>query len=241
MVWVLLVIAAAALVRGTFGFGDALVAMPPLALLVGTGVAAPLVALVSIVIATVVLLQDWRHVHVRDARTLILSALAGIVLGMAFLEQGHERAVMGLLGVVVVLFALYSLLRPHLWELKTDRLSPLFGLVAGVFLGAYMMPGPALVIYGTMRRWSAQHFRATLQAFFLPTGIVVAVGHGISQRYTPEVLTYFAAVIPIALASIVIGRQLNSRFTVHTFLPVLHVLLLFLGAVLLAKAVWPSP
>ena len=30
------------------------------------------------------------------------------------------------------------------------------------------MNGPPLAIYGSMRRWSAQHFRATLQGYFLP-------------------------------------------------------------------------
>ncbi|MCA9117288.1 MAG: hypothetical protein KDA79_19595, partial [Planctomycetaceae bacterium] len=56
-----LVLFTAALVRSTFGFGDALVAMPLLALFMPLETAAPLVALISLLIAGSVLQRDWRH------------------------------------------------------------------------------------------------------------------------------------------------------------------------------------
>jgi hypothetical protein len=39
------------------------------------------------------------------------------------------------------------------------------------------MNGPPLVIYGSMRRWSPQHFRATLQGYFLPASIIGMSGY----------------------------------------------------------------
>ena len=51
------------------------------------------------------------------------------------------------------------------------------GFCAGVLGGAYGMNGPPLVIYGAMRRWSAQHFRATLQGYFLPASIIGMGGY----------------------------------------------------------------
>ena len=39
------------------------------------------------------------------------------------------------------------------------------------------MNGPPLAIYGAMRRWSAQHFRATLQGYFLPASIIGMAGY----------------------------------------------------------------
>ena len=51
----------ATLVRSTFGFGDALVAMPLLTLLVvPMEVATPIVAVASAVVAIWVSIQDWR-------------------------------------------------------------------------------------------------------------------------------------------------------------------------------------
>ena len=60
---VLAVLFLATLIRSAFGFGEALVAVPLLALIIPVGVAAPLAVLVSVTVAGVILLQDWRDVH----------------------------------------------------------------------------------------------------------------------------------------------------------------------------------
>jgi uncharacterized membrane protein YfcA len=59
---VLLVIFIATLIRSTFGFGEAMVAVPLLALRIPVGIAAPLAMLVSITVAGVVVVQDWHRV-----------------------------------------------------------------------------------------------------------------------------------------------------------------------------------
>src|SRR3954453_11175963 len=79
---VLAVLFLAPLIRSTFGFGEALVAVPLLALLIPVEVAAPLAVLVSITVAGLVLLQDWQHVQLRSAWRLILATLPGIPVGL---------------------------------------------------------------------------------------------------------------------------------------------------------------
>ena len=80
-----LVLFTAALVRSTFGFGDALVAMPLLALFMPLETAAPLVALISLLIAGSVLQRDWRHAERPAAAGLVGGALAGIPFGLLML------------------------------------------------------------------------------------------------------------------------------------------------------------
>jgi uncharacterized membrane protein YfcA len=70
-VQVLAVIFIATLIRSAFGFGEALVAVPLLALLMPVEVAAPLAVLLSITVAGVIVVQDWRKIHVRSAGWLI--------------------------------------------------------------------------------------------------------------------------------------------------------------------------
>ena len=55
---VLAVLFLATLIRSAFGFGEALVAVPLLALLIPVEVAAPVAALVSITVAAVVVVQE---------------------------------------------------------------------------------------------------------------------------------------------------------------------------------------
>ena len=79
---VLAVVFLASLIRSAFGFGEALVAVPLLALLIPVEVAVPLAVLLSVTVAGVILLQDWRHVHFRSASQLVISTFAGIPLGL---------------------------------------------------------------------------------------------------------------------------------------------------------------
>jgi uncharacterized membrane protein YfcA len=72
---VLTILFLAALIRSAFGFGEALVAVPLLAFFVPLSVAAPLAVLVSITIAAIVVLQDWKKIHLRSTAWLVLSTL----------------------------------------------------------------------------------------------------------------------------------------------------------------------
>jgi uncharacterized membrane protein YfcA len=87
---VLAVLFLATLVRSAFGFGEALVAVPLLALLIPVTVAAPLAVLLSVTVAAVVLAQDWRHVHLGGAWRLVLATLPGIPLGLWLLTAAPE-------------------------------------------------------------------------------------------------------------------------------------------------------
>src|ERR1700676_3669077 len=83
----------ATLIRSAFGFGEALVAVPLLALFIPVEVAAPLAVLVSITVAGVVVVQDWHKVHVRSAWRLVLATLFGITLGLLLLTAVAEQVV----------------------------------------------------------------------------------------------------------------------------------------------------
>jgi hypothetical protein len=61
------------------------------------------------------------------------------------------------------------------------------------------MNGPPLVIYGAMRRWSPQHFRATLQGYFLPASVVAMVGYWFAGLWVPAVSHYYLMSLPVAL------------------------------------------
>ena len=175
-----MVIFLATLVRSAFGFGESLVAVPLLALRIPVEIAAPLSVLVSITIAAVVVIQDWKKIHVRSAGWLLLSTLFGIPLGLMLLIYVNEWMVKAALGVIIILFSIYSLLGRKVKVLKTDKWGWMLGcgFFAGVLGGAYGLNGPPLAIYGSMRRWSAQHFRATLQGYFLPASLIGMAGFG---------------------------------------------------------------
>ena len=236
---VLIVVFVATLFRSAFGFGEALIAVPLLALFLPLKVAAPLAVLVSITVAAVVVAQDWRKIHLRSTGWLVGSTLFGIPVGLLLLTSSHQKAVKIALGIFIVAFSVYSLLGRRPPELKTDSKAWLLGcgFAAGVIGGAYGMNGPPLVIYGAMRRWSAQHFRATLQAYFLPASVIGMFGYWLAGLWVPAVTHYYLLCLPVLLPAVWLGRMVNHRLHGDAFLKYVYVGLAGIGVVLLAESV----
>ena len=240
-VYVLLVIFVATLIRSVFGFGEALVAVPLLALRLPVNVAAPLAVLVSITVAVVIVVQDWQKIHMRSAGWLVLSTLFGIPLGLLLLTAGNHRLVKAVLAVIIVAFSAYALIGRRPPQLHSDSWTWLLGcgFLAGVLGGAYGMNGPPLAIYGAMRRWSAQHFRATLQGYFLPASVIGMAGYWLAGLWVPAVTHYYLLSLVLVLPAILLGRLLNRRLAGEAFLKYVHVGLVLIGAVLLVQAIRP--
>ena len=226
----------ATLIRSAFGFGEALVAVPLLAFVIPVEVAAPVAVLVSITVALIVMLQDWRQVHVGSATRLVLPTVLGIPVGLALLSAGPEPMVKAVLATVIVAFSTHSLLRGETREMKNDNLAWLFGFAAGVLGGAYGMNGPPLVMYGSLRRWSPQHFRATLQAYFLPASLVGLCGYWLAGLWTARVSRMYLFSLPFVLVATFLGRAVNRRMAAGRFLVYVHAGLIAVGIALLVQA-----
>ena len=234
---IILILFIATLIRSVFGFGEALIAVPLLALVMPVEVAAPLAVLVSITIAFLILLQDWRLVHLRDAGRLVLSTLFGIPLGLLLLRLAPESAVKTILAVIIIAFSTYSLTGRHTRELKDDRFAWLFGFNAGILGGAYGMNGPPLAIYGALRRWTPAHFRATLQGYFLPASVAGMAGYAFAGLWTPAVNHFYLVSLPGVVIAILLGRTLNRRMHATQFTSYVYIGLTAIGVVLLLQAI----
>jgi uncharacterized membrane protein YfcA len=233
---VLVVIFVATVIRSAFGFGEALVAVPLLALFIPVTHAVPLATLVSITVAAVVVAQDWRDIHVSSARWLILSTLVGIPLGILALTSVPKPIVKAVLAFIILAFSMYCILIRRPLELKTDKLAWFFGFAAGVLGGAYGMNGPPLVIYGVLRRWTPQQFRATLQGYFLIASLVGIVGYWLAGVWGSTVTRYYFLCLPLALVAVFLGRVVNRRLSSHRFHRYVYYGLVGIGTILFIQA-----
>jgi len=236
---VVLIVFVATLIRSVFGFGEALVAVPLLAFFLPLTVAAPLGVLVSITVAIIVVVQDWEKIHLRSAAWLVAATLPGIPLGLLLLTSSHQALVKGVLAVIIMGFAAYVLIGRMPPELHHDSRPWLFvcGLCAGILGGAFGMNGPPLVVYGSMRRWSAQQFRATLQAYFLPASVIGMAGYLVTGLWVHAVTRYYVLSLPLAIPAIWLGRWVNHRLAGDMFLKYVYVGLAAIGVLLLIQAV----
>jgi uncharacterized protein len=233
---VLAVLFLATVIRSAFGFGEALVAVPLLALTIPVEIAAPVAVLVSITVALVVVIQDWHSIHLRSAGWLVLPTLFGIPIGLMLLRSVPEPVMKASLAIIIIAFSGYSLMPRARFELTNDRLAPFFGFVAGVLGGAYGMNGPPLAIFGSLRKWSPANFRATLQGYFLPASLAGMAGYWFAGLWTPAVNRFYFLSLPAVLVAIYLGRVINRRMNPRQFLIYVHVGLIAIGVVLLLQA-----
>ena len=226
-------------IRSTFGFGEALIAVPLLAFFIPMQVAAPLAVLVSITIAAVVVVQDWRHIHWRSAGWLVFSTIFGIPLGLLLLKHAPEHVIKVGLGMLILLFAMFSLIRGLRMTLRREsrRWMLVCGFIGGILGGAYGMNGPPLVIYGSLRGWTAQHFRATLQAYFLPASILGMIGYLSAGMWTPVVTRDYLLSLPVMLPAVFLGRAINHRLSPVAFSKYVYLGLAGIGLALIVQSV----
>src|SRR5699024_4828206 len=105
-----------------------------LLLFLPTEVAVPLSVMLSISIALVIIIQDHAKIHFNSAKWLIIYALLGIPLGVLILIYGNETFVKTALGILIILYALFSLLHKSKATLKKDNNLWLFicGFTSGI-------------------------------------------------------------------------------------------------------------
>ena len=226
------------LIHSTLGFGQALIAMPLLAMVVELKSATPLVAFVLMTIAAVILLRNWRVVDLSAVWRLVLSSCLGIPVGLFLLKGVPEGLMKVFLGILVILFSLYNLTNRYLKIIDLNRVSGasriayLFGFVAGVLGAAYNTSGLVITIYATLRDWAPDRFRSTLQSYFVFTGILILASHGLAGLWTPYVLRLYITSLPLILVGIFLGGKLNRFIPQGQFDGYVNVGLLLMGLLL---------
>jgi hypothetical protein len=230
---VVTILCLATLFHGTLGFGTGLVAMPLLTLLIGVHDATALVAFVILGTTILVLRRDWRHVDPRGAAYLVIGSLPGVPLGILLLTRAPAHAIQSGLGILLIAYALYSIIAPRLIEARHPVWALVLGLVSGILGSAYNTNAPPVVVYGSLRRWPPDIFRATLQAYFVPLAAVIWVSHGISGLWSKEIVAVYTVFLPFGLVALWLGNRLGTRLAVASFDRLLSVIIIALGALLL--------
>jgi len=229
----------ASLVRSTLGFGESLFAVPLFLFFLPVEVAVPLSVMLSITIALVIVIQDHSSIHLKSAKWLIVYAVPGIPLGLFILIYGNETFVKMGLGFLIIIYSLFSLFGKSTFTLKQDNKLWLFicGFLSGILGGAYGLNGPPLVVYGNLRKWTAKHFRATLQAYFLAASLIGFTGYYIKGLVTTEVNQYFLISLITALPAIFLGRYLNHKLNNQSFFKYVYWALIVIGIILIIVSI----
>lgn len=228
---------AGALVFGLTGFGSALITIPLASHLVPLPFALALFALADLVSAFGVGLENPRNAVRAEWTRLVPMILAGTAVGVTALVNLPRAVGMLLLGVFVLSFALYSLVRRAGARVVSARWALLAGFVGGITSSLFGAGGPPYAIYLSQRGLTKEQFRATL-GFATMTSISLRVAAFLVTGLLLDARVWIAAAVaaPCAFAGIAVSRRVFRLISRDALLRAVTVVLLVSGASLIVRA-----
>ena len=234
----LAIIFASTFIRSTIGFGDALIAMPLLALLIGLKTATPISTMLSATIALLILARTWKKIQFRSVWRLIAASAVGMPIGLFFLKGSYDDIMRVLLGILIISFSLYRFFDPKLIQIKNPKLAYIFGLLGGLSGGAFNASGPFIVVYGALKNWSPGKFRTTIQGYFLATNLLLLAMHGASGLWNRRVFILFLISVPLVIATTILGGKINHIIPKGKFDKLIYFFLFLIGFFLIYQTLF---
>lgn len=226
---VALIVFLAAFLQCLAGFGFAVIAMPMVAIVVGLHTAAPLIALTGLTLYTVNLIRYRRSLNMREVLPMAAASVLGVPVGMWLLTNVDEAVVKQALGLILIAYGIYALARPKRGRPISKTWVYPTGFVAGCLGAAYNTPGPPAVVYGSLRDWPRDEFRAAMQTLFFLNATLVVVSHSVARHVTADVLLLFAYAVPALVVGILVGTRVDERVNRDHFRLIVNLMILILG------------
>lgn len=244
--------AGASLFASIFGFGDAVIAVPLLAVLFHFEAvrAAPLVVFVTFFLTASNAVRDVQAGVQQEAgrwstsAAMIGGAAAGVPLGVAALVAVEPWAIRAGVGSFLLLYGLYDIFGSESPAMAADEEAKLssvaitvpYGFAAGFLGGAIAEPGPVAVVLGKARGWSPPTLRAMLIRFFIPVQLLSLAKFESAGLLSPEIVAQGAAALPLVFAASAAGTSINRNIDPEAFSDVVGGIVAGLGLLCLTTA-----
>ena len=229
------VIAGAFFVLGLAGFGNGLVALAFLPLVMSP-VDAIVLLTVYTVLATIVIFVPLRaDFDPRGMPALLLGSVLGTPLGVWVLAALPASALTRLIGLVLLAVVALEWLGVYPARLPGRRWALGAGVAAGVLGAGVGTPGPPVVLFAASQGWSPRTIKANLQAFFLVNQVVIVIGYWWAGLLTAAVWRYAAAFLAPATLGLLVGMALFARVDHTRFRRIVFAILFASGLLLVVR------
>lgn len=172
----------------------------------------------------------------------LLGGLVGVPVGLTILHSLPTATLMAVFGGFLVVYAIYSMLKPE--GLHVDAkggwpVSTLVGAIGGVIGGFTAFPGAAVVVWSGLRRLPKVESRSIVQPYILVLQIVSLAMLAVNrpETFNATYWSLLAITVPVVLPCTLLGVHLYKSMSDVNFRRVTFMLLGTSGVGLLAKAV----
>jgi uncharacterized protein len=227
-----------ALVTGVAGFAFGLIASAIWLHVITPAQSAALIAAFAIVIQGVTLWKIRHSVRFSRLMPFLVGGALGIPLGAYVLHWTSPSHMRAFIGIALVFFSLYSLVRPKLRPVQGSTLGDgIVGVVSGFLGGSTGLAGIPVIIWATLRGWSKDEQRAIFQPVASLIFAMTLVWLGSTGMVTTDTVRLFLWGLPALALGTWSGLRLYGKLDDATFRTVVLVLLLISGLALLPSAI----
>ena len=236
---ILVLAAVAAFIQALSGFGFSLFIVPPLAVILGPQDTVVLANLLGFVGNSLQFVRLRKLVDREQATTLAVGSFIGMPVGLAVLLLVDPVALQFAIAIAVILFTL-ALMRGLELHGGGTAGDVAVGFTSGVLNTSTSMSGPPVIIYLHGKRLPPQTFRATINAFFLSTGVVALVLLAGAGTIRWELIALVAASFPAMEVGRFAGNHMFDRVNEVLFRRLVYVILLLSATIALGNAIAKS-
>ena len=229
------IILAAGVVKGTTGFGFALVATPLLLLLWEPKTLVPVFIPLSIVADTFIVMQTWRQVEWGKVLPLVVTGVVGVPLGTYVLlvapSETLRIAVAGI-ALTVATLVLLGITVP----IRRERIaSGVTGFLSGLLSTSTTMSGPPVVLLMINQGWNRQTFRACLGMFFFVLQLFAIASLTLAGSLTLQTLAVSAILWPSVIVGSALALLILPRISQRVFMRIAIVLVITTATVVIVE------
>ena len=140
------------------------------------------------------------------------------------------------MGVMIIIYCLYSLLaRPSQKKLH-KRWSYAAGFTTGLIGAAFSAGGPPVIIYATLSNWNKDEIKATLTSFFLFNSCLTIPVYVITGLITSQIINFYFISAPFVLVGAMTGSFCYKRISREGYLNIVFLILGLLGIMMIITA-----
>lgn len=173
----------------------------------------------------------WRVRHAMNWRTVapfIIGGAMGVPAGTALLKTVDQGTLRLTIGVLLVLYSLYNLIRPAVKPVQGGTSTDLcVGVANGLIGGLTGLGGIAVTIWCQLRGGAKDAQRAVFQPVMFATFVMSAISLAVARAFDVETLKLYALALPALIVGIWCGLSLYGKLNDAAFRKMILLLLLF--------------
>jgi uncharacterized membrane protein YfcA len=176
-----------------------------------------------------------RHVlHWQRVWPFIVGGAVGVPIGTALLAYANPNALRVGIGVLLIVYSLYGLVRPAI-KLTSPGLAAHagVGVLNGILGGLTGLAGVIVAVWCQLQDWPKDMQRAVYQPALFAVLAMSAASMIVAGNLTAETAKLYVLGLPVLLAGTWVGLRLYGKLDDAAFRKVILVLLLISGAALI--------